>query len=73
MSEAAPRPLRAATIGVCPAQQLRADQAELAHHAVASDPLTIRSVEVVRGPATLLYGPNTMGGVVNVMDDRIPR
>jgi len=42
-------------------------------HAVASDPLTIRSVEVVRGPATLLYGPNTMGGVVNVMDDRIPR
>ena len=41
-------------------------------HAVASDPLTIRSVEVVRGPATLLYGPNTVGGVVNVTDDRIP-
>jgi iron complex outermembrane receptor protein len=42
-------------------------------HAVAADPLTIRSVEVVRGPATLLYGPNTIGGVVNVIDDRIPR
>jgi len=42
-------------------------------HAVASDPLTIRSVEVVRGPATLLYGPNTVGGVVNVTDDRIPQ
>ena len=42
-------------------------------HAVASDPLTIRSVEVVRGPATLLYGPNTLGGVVNVTDDRIPQ
>jgi iron complex outermembrane recepter protein len=41
-------------------------------HALATDPLTIRSVEIVRGPATLLYGPNTIGGVVNVMDDRIP-
>ncbi len=42
-------------------------------HAVATDPLTIRSVEIVRGPATLLYGPNTIGGVVNVIDDRIPQ
>lgn len=41
-------------------------------HAVATDPLTIRAVEIVRGPATLLYGPNTIGGVVNVIDDRIP-
>ncbi|WP_193214593.1 TonB-dependent receptor [Luteolibacter marinus] len=41
-------------------------------HAVASNPLTARSVEVVRGPATLLYGPNTLGGVVNVIDGRIP-
>jgi len=41
-------------------------------HAVATDPLSIRSIEVVRGPATLLYGPNTVGGVVNVIDDRIP-
>ncbi|MES2660932.1 MAG: TonB-dependent receptor [Verrucomicrobiota bacterium] len=42
-------------------------------HAVGADPLTIRSVEVVRGPATLLYGPNTIGGVINVIDDRIPQ
>lgn len=42
-------------------------------HAVATDPLSIRAVEVVRGPATLLYGPNTIGGVVNVIDDRIPQ
>ncbi len=42
-------------------------------HAVAVDPLTIRSVEIVRGPATLLYGPNTIGGVVNVIDNRIPQ
>ena len=41
-------------------------------HAVAVDPSTIRTIEVVRGPATLLYGPNTIGGVVNAIDDRIP-
>jgi iron complex outermembrane receptor protein len=40
---------------------------------VAVDPLTLRSVEVVRGPATLLYGPNTIGGVINVLDERIPQ
>ena len=42
-------------------------------HAVATDPLAVRAVEIVRGPATLLYGPNTIGGVVNVIDDRIPQ
>ncbi len=42
-----------------------------ADHAVSFDPLSIRSVEVVRGPASLLYGPNTIGGVVNVIDNRI--
>jgi iron complex outermembrane receptor protein len=41
-------------------------------HALATDPLSVRSVEIVRGPATLLYGPNTVGGVVNVADRRIP-
>lgn len=40
-------------------------------HAVASDPLSLKSIEVVRGPATLLYGPNTVGGAVNILDDRI--
>ncbi len=40
-------------------------------HAVAADPLSMQSVEVVRGPATLLYGPNTIGGVVNMIDSRI--
>ncbi len=42
-------------------------------HAVASDPSNVRSVEVVRGPATLLYGPNAVGGVVNIIDERIPQ
>ncbi|HYP16251.1 MAG TPA: TonB-dependent receptor [Opitutus sp.] len=40
-------------------------------HAVAIDPLLIERVEIVRGPATLLYGGNAVGGVVNVIDHRI--
>ncbi|HEY0947661.1 MAG TPA: TonB-dependent receptor [Opitutaceae bacterium] len=40
-------------------------------HAVALDPLLIERVEVVRGPATLLYGNSAVGGVVNVIDHRI--
>jgi iron complex outermembrane receptor protein len=42
-----------------------------ADHAVTIDPLTIERVEVIRGPATLLYGPQSIGGVVNVTDSRI--
>ena len=41
-------------------------------HAVTADPLTLETIEVVRGPATLLYGPNTIGGVVNTIDNRVP-
>lgn len=41
-------------------------------HAVAADPLGAERIEVVRGPATLLYGSSAVGGVVNVLDDRIP-
>lgn len=41
-------------------------------HAPAVDLATARRVEVVRGPATLLYGNNAVGGVVNVLDGRIP-
>ena len=40
-------------------------------HAVSIDPLLIERVEVVRGPATLLYGGSAVGGVVNVIDHRI--
>lgn len=42
-------------------------------HAVAIDPLAIERVEVLRGPAALLYGGNATGGVVNTIDNRIPR
>ena len=42
-------------------------------HAVALDPLTTERIEVLRGPATLLYGGSAIGGVVNVIDNRIAR
>ena len=42
-------------------------------HAVPQDPLSIERVEIVRGPAALLYGGNAIGGVVNTIDNRIPR
>ncbi|HKY34122.1 MAG TPA: TonB-dependent receptor [Candidatus Polarisedimenticolia bacterium] len=41
-------------------------------HAVAIDPLSAQSIEVVRGPANLLYGSNAMGGVVNVLTENVP-
>jgi iron complex outermembrane receptor protein len=41
-------------------------------HAVTGDPATARQIEVLRGPATLLYGSGASGGVVNVVTNRIP-
>lgn len=41
-------------------------------HAVSVDPLSAERIEVLRGPATLLYGSSAVGGVVNVIDERIP-
>lgn len=41
-------------------------------HAVASDSLTAEQIEILRGPATLMYGSGAIGGVVNVVDNRIP-
>lgn len=42
-------------------------------HAVAIDPLIIEQIDVVRGPAALLYGGSAVGGVVNAIDHRIPK
>jgi iron complex outermembrane receptor protein len=42
-------------------------------HASAIDPLVVERFEVLRGPAALLYGGNATGGVVNAIDNRIPR
>ncbi len=44
-----------------------------ADHGVMVEPLNVRRVEVVRGPAGLMHGANAMGGVVNVVRDDIPR
>lgn len=43
-----------------------------ADHGVPINPAAARRVEVVRGPATLLYGANAIGGLVNVVTDQIP-
>ncbi|PZO89620.1 MAG: TonB-dependent receptor [Sphingomonas sanxanigenens] len=43
-----------------------------ADHAVAIDTLTADRIEVLRGPSALLYGSGAIGGVVNVIDSRIP-
>lgn len=40
-------------------------------HAVSLDPLTIERVEIVRGPSALLYGSSAVGGVINVVTNRI--
>lgn len=53
-------------IGILDASSLSFD------HAVSLDPLVIEQVDVVRGPAALLYGGSAVGGVVNAIDHRIP-
>jgi iron complex outermembrane receptor protein len=42
-------------------------------HAVPINPLTAERIEVLRGPSALLFGSSAIGGVVNVIDTRIPR
>ncbi|HYD33989.1 MAG TPA: TonB-dependent receptor [Methylophilaceae bacterium] len=54
-------------IGVLDASSLSFD------HAVAIDPLIVEQIDVVRGPAALLYGGSAVGGVVNAIDHRIPK
>ncbi|WP_285712097.1 TonB-dependent receptor [Erythrobacter oryzae] len=41
-------------------------------HATTLEPITIERIEVLRGPAVLLYGSQAIGGAVNVVDKRIP-
>ncbi len=43
-----------------------------ADHANSLEPALAERIEVIRGPATLLYGNGAIGGVVNVIDNRIP-
>jgi iron complex outermembrane receptor protein len=41
-------------------------------HGTPIDPLSARSIEVVRGAATLRYGSQAIGGVINILNDRVP-
>jgi iron complex outermembrane receptor protein len=41
-------------------------------HGATVNPVAARRIEVVRGPATLLYGANAIGGLVNVITEEIP-
>ena len=41
-------------------------------HAVSIEPYTADKIEILKGPATLRYGPGAIGGVVNVSNQRIP-
>ncbi|WP_266160858.1 TonB-dependent receptor [Dyella silvatica] len=41
-------------------------------HATAIEPFLADQIEVLKGPSTLLYGSGAIGGVVNVVDGRIP-
>jgi iron complex outermembrane receptor protein len=43
-----------------------------ADHAVSVEPLLAEGIEIMRGPSTLLYGGGAIGGVINVLDNRIP-
>ncbi len=41
-------------------------------HATPIDAMSIQEIDVVRGPAAVLYGPNTIGGLVNVVTNLVP-
>ena len=42
-------------------------------HAVSIETINANSIEILRGPATLRYGPGAVGGVINVINNRIPQ
>jgi iron complex outermembrane recepter protein len=42
-------------------------------HAVAAESSTARQIEILRGPASLLYGSGAVGGLINIVNERIPR
>ena len=41
-------------------------------HANSTDAFFAQRIEILRGPSSLLYGSSAIGGVVNVIDNRIP-
>lgn len=53
-------------LGAIDASQVSAD------HQVAADPGEATRIEILRGPSTLAYGGSAIGGVVNIIDERVP-
>lgn len=41
-------------------------------HATPIEAIGVSQIDVVRGPATILYGPSTIGGIVNIITDIVP-
>jgi iron complex outermembrane receptor protein len=41
-------------------------------HAIVAEPLLLRGIEVLRGPATLRFGGGAIGGAVNLLDEKVP-
>jgi iron complex outermembrane receptor protein len=41
-------------------------------HAVTTEPLLLRGIEVLRGPSALLYGGSAIGGAINLLDEKVP-
>jgi iron complex outermembrane receptor protein len=42
-------------------------------HAIVTDPLLLDSIEIVRGPAAVIYGGNAVTGAVNLLDSKVPK
>ncbi|MEN3039591.1 MAG: DUF2012 domain-containing protein, partial [Candidatus Kryptonium sp.] len=42
-------------------------------HAISFEPSGIERIEIIRGPASLFYGVNSVGGVINIISEDIPR
>lgn len=41
-------------------------------HAIPILPLSIAKIDVVRGPASIMYGPNAIGGLINIITNTVP-
>lgn len=41
-------------------------------HVVSTETSTVKQIEILRGPATLIFGNGAIGGVVNIVDNRVP-
>ena len=41
-------------------------------HAIATDPLLLDAIEIIRGPAAIRYGGNAVNGAVNLIDSKVP-